>query len=153
MTATIQAVCDALWLDLETNVTGLTDASVHLYAAWSYEKLQASANERHISIHILQDEPTPLFNEGHELTQTYEILVWEDASAEGSRRMDDQDANLAWLQLFEEVRARLYVTANESLQGATGVELCWYKGATFAGNASLRVFSAHVEVKTIAAFS
>ena len=152
MTSTIKAVCDALWLDIQTSVAALTDAHEHLYAAWSYEKLFAQAGERHISVHILTDTSSPLSTDAHELTQTYEVLCWEDASDDGSRRMDDVDANLAWLELFEAVRARLYIEGNQTLGGTSGVELCWYKGAQFAGSASLRVFSVQVEVKTVAAF-
>lgn len=153
MASTIQSVCDAILLDLQTFVPAITNAIPHLYAPWDYELLSADRGETHIAVHITQEAMTPLSTDAHELTQIYEVLMWQDAKDEGAKGINDQAANLAWLVLFESVRARLYQELTQTLSGTSGVELCWYKGATFAGVSSLREFSVQIEVKTIAAFS
>ncbi len=153
MASTIQSVCDAVYLDLQVNVPAITTAIPHLYAAWDYSQLSADRGETHISVHINTEAVAPLSTDSHELHDSYSVLLWQDSKDEGAKGISDAAANLQWLELFEDIRTRLYVSTNQTLGGAAGVELCWYDGASFAGTVALRVMELRLSVKTVAAFT
>ncbi len=119
----LREVCEAWADDLTSHVSGLAEVKVHLYAPWSRELLAAAQGERHLAVYPsgepevatgLTTEPADL------LLQVFTILVWEDAADEASRLYDDDDGNGAWLDLFEQVRGRLYVMTNTSLGVTSG---------------------------------
>jgi hypothetical protein len=127
------AVVDAWATELTTNVTGLNSAIVHKYASWSVEALVAERGERHLAVwpeseaeavEGLTTAPSDL------ATQSYVVLVWEDASTEGGRLQDDETADAAWLDLHEAIRARFLRTANVRL-GSSAIMDTRYRGAAF----------------------
>ena len=153
MVATIPAVCDYILTDLQTHVSDLTDATAHLYVPWSLETLTATRGQRHISVHINAEDVTEFSTNGRTLLQHYEVLVWEDASAEGAKRQDDDAKDLAWLELFEAVRARFFVIANWTLGSTATIQSSRYVQASFAGTANVRVMSLIVEVSVQDSFT
>lgn len=113
----MRSVCDARITDLVTHVSALSDAKLHRYASWSLEKFIADPGEIHLAV---WPEPAPQkvapFTTGsgvqdYVVTQ-YGCAIWEDASDEVSRAVDDDEANGIWLDLAEEVEARFRVQAN-----------------------------------------
>jgi hypothetical protein len=138
MSSDFETVVDALALDLRTNVTGLTDipeARIHLYYPANPEYLEARAGERHLAIWPAgeAESPASMGTGFHEMNQTYIVTIWEDAGTEGPRRMADEQANKDWLTLHNAVRARFYVTANQTLGGLDNL---WYAGVRFHDVAS-----------------
>lgn len=149
-------ITDYIVADLIDNVPELTDAIVHKYAPWSAESMSSMAGERHLAVWPAGASETTawLTSTAHELTQNYLVACWEDSSATGTRRMDDDTANLAWLDLENAVRARFYKTANEFAGGTLTVEIMTYEGVVFGADATrVRSFVVAVEARVIASFS
>lgn len=154
-------VCDAWLTDLQSNVTGLDTTTIpsdrtHLYAPWSMESMAALASERHLAIwpegepdvvsgYVAGSPPSDLAE------QSYVITVWEDASAESSRRFDDDTANKAWLTLYEAIRARLYVSTNQD-KGQTN-SLTNYKGGTMAMESMTRMLAIRFTKRSVLSFT
>jgi hypothetical protein len=147
-------VVDAWVTDLQTNVTGLDTTTVpssrvHKYASWSAEELFALSGERHLAVWPAAepDVTEGLLTDGSLLaTQTYIILVWEDASTTQGRLQDDDTANAAWLTLHEAIRARLLVRAN-SQKGSSTIMDTRYRGAEFPASGDKRVMALRFEVR------
>lgn len=117
------SVCEAWATELVTHIDALADAKVHLYAPWSVENLYAAKGERHLAIWPEADPvSTNPFATGSLPSDLEErrfvIAVWELAAQDVARRMDDDAANLAWLDLAEDIQGRLQVQANTSLGGS-----------------------------------
>jgi hypothetical protein len=137
-----RSIVDAWVTELVSNVPELAPPTiVHRYAPWSVENLALQANERHLAIWptsepevvvgYVASPPSDL------ATQTFAVLVWEDASAESTRAQDDDAANLAWLELHEAIRYRLYLLANLHLGDAEIMDT-HYAGAGFDMGAGVR---------------
>jgi hypothetical protein len=106
--------------DIISHVAGLSDAVQHGPAPWSLELLSPTpTTERHIAVYPLGDPEvfrrftigTP---PGDYVHDAYGIMIWE-SSADMSRLVDDDDANAAWIGLFEQVRDRFFIQANIAL--------------------------------------
>lgn len=135
MTSQLVTWVDALVTDLTLNVAGLTPVTlpvgvnleVHKYAAWDPELLTID-KDRHLSIAPAGEiVVNPLANESHEHYTPFLIQCWETAY-EGSQGQRDEAKAAAFLQLYENVRARLYLISNETL-GAS--EQNWMTRARF----------------------
>lgn len=143
-------VVDAWVEDLTANVDGLADVKEHRYAPWSVENLGTVTNERHLAIWP-HSEPDVV--EGYAAspqmdlaTERYSILVWEDASEDSSRRMDNEQANMDWLDLHEAIRDRLYELNNRSL-GDPQIMDTRYQGVVFGVSGSQRVMELRFQVR------
>ena len=151
MTADFVTVTDAIVADLQANVTSLSAttvpaAQVHLYSPWNPEELTGQAGERHLAVWPVAEPEVRevLSTDYHELSQSYLVLVWEVAGSEAERGLLDEDVAKTFLQLHNDVRARFYVTANQTLGGSQKV---WYRGTTFPERPStVRWFAIGVEV-------
>ena len=120
----LRTICDAWLADIQDNVPALVDATQHRYAAWSLEMLGDVGGGRHIAIFPLPKNSTTRPYTVGSLPANLEEnffrgVVWESAMAEATRLVDDEDANGAWLDLYETVKARLMVQSSTSL-GTTG---------------------------------
>lgn len=153
---TFESVCRAWAKELSDHVTGLEDAVQHLFGSWSRELLVVAAAERHLAVYP-NGEPevavpfitgTPAADQ---ITQRYTILVWEDAAAETARAYDDDEANLAWLQLYEAIKARLYVQASSALGLSDGYTR--YAGGSFDMRATVRVIQINFSVRVPQSFT
>ena len=153
MVATVQAICDYIYNDLATNVGGITDAKKHLYVPWSRDTRSAKQGARHISVHINTEEVPEFTTQARELLEHVEVLVWEDAVDTGARRTDDNAADLAFIQLWEAIRARFFSFTTWTLGNMALVESCRYMGTQFSTDASTRAMSLILEVRTIDAFT
>jgi hypothetical protein len=142
--------------ELVANVDGLVDAAPHLYASWSNENLYAGQDERHIAI---WPEAEPEVRAGlvaatkpvDEVAQSYVIAVWEDASAESARSFDDDQANIDFLDLAEDIIARLYVMANDDL-GLAGSDV-HYQGVQFGPRGPVRAMALRFTKRLYRAFT
>lgn len=113
-----EGICQGWADDLVREVPLPASSRIHLYAPWSPELFHAAVGETHVAVFPLGDGmesvaplatgmlPTDL------ITTLFEADVWVGAAAEDSRLVEDQAADLAWLQLAQDVRARFYVQAN-----------------------------------------
>lgn len=121
---------DAWVTELRSSVPGLADAIVHKGAPWNPEEMQLDRGERHMAIWPSADVETReiLTNDAHELGQSMIVLVWEDAGPATDRRTADEVADYAFLDLWEQVRDRFYVQANQWI-GAS--ERTWYVRSDF----------------------
>lgn len=126
----ISEVCDYVKADLVSSIPGLAEAEFHLYVPWDPAELQADAGERHVGLWPLVEGETsePLSFDSHELSMPMACLVWEDASGSQDRRVVDTPADLAFLELWQEIRARFYSITN---MFGGGSERTWYDGTTF----------------------
>jgi hypothetical protein len=139
---TFASVCDAFLLDLTTSVSGLSDATQHRYASWSSAAVADTTPGRHIAVWPEGDPETRqgATSDGMDLvTTSYQVMVWEGATSEATRVYDDDDANAAWLALYEAVKARMYVRTNQGL-GDTGSTLN-YEGGKLDRVGDKRVFA------------
>lgn len=147
-------VVDAIIEDLTTNVAGLRDAIVHRYAPWDPEELQAAPHERHLAVFPSAentDVAEPLATGSHQLNQVYSVLYWESAGDEPARAVLDEQAAADLLDLHNAVRARFYVSANESLGGST---LVWYAASGLAERVgAVRWFLVGVRVVRVIGFT
>jgi hypothetical protein len=127
--------------ELTTNVTGLTTGGTppvppenrHPYASWSVERLATQLGGRHIAVYPNgEPELAVPFTVGQPIgdldTQQFTVLVWEDASVDVARGVDNDTANAAWLALYEGVKARFRIQANISL-GEPGAQTRYISGA------------------------
>ena len=153
MVAPVQAICDYIYNDLATNVGGITDAKSHLYVPWSKEARSAKQGARHISVHINAEDVLEFTTQTRELLDHVEVLVWEDAMAAGANRVDDPAGDLAFIQLWEAIRARFFSFTTWTLGSMALVESCRYMGTQFSSDASIRAMSLILEVRTIDAFT
>jgi L-rhamnose mutarotase len=143
-----QTTVDAWVTDLTQNVTELAQAIVHRYSPWSLEELAASGDERHLAIwpDIEAETAEPLLTiPSHMLQQVYVISLWEDASDESVRRVDDEASNADWLELFEDIRVRIQRSANLQL-GGTDVMKTDYIGGGFPRVSGKRVMELRLRV-------
>jgi hypothetical protein len=153
MTGQIQAWVDGIVADLTANVSGLGTAELHRYAPWDPEELFAQSGETHLAVWPLADAESgePLTSDAHKLIQLYAITVWQDASDSQSRRIHDETATLAFLDIWEATRNRLYKVANEFMGGS---ELSWYQGTTFdPGSGLTRWFAITCRVEQFLGFT
>ena len=116
----LRNICDAWLLDIQTHVSDLADATPHRYAIWGQENFGDAGSGRHLAVFpIPAGELVRPFTVGSlpsDLeTHAFRVLIWEAAMAETTRLFDDDDANGAWLDLFETVKARLRVQSDTSL--------------------------------------
>lgn len=147
-----QSICEAWMTDLTSHVSELATATQHLYAPWSLAQLQATQGERHIAVYpTAEPEVAKPFVTGSppadEASQTYVVLIWEDAASEATRLYDDDDANTRWLSLAESVRARFYVQANTAL-GESGA-YTRYAGLRFDLSGTVRLIEITFRVANI----
>jgi hypothetical protein len=151
---TLQSVCDA-WMDkLTTSISGLTDATQHLYVSGA-GALADSTPGRHIAVFPVGDLAAPdPFVAGSPpaklATITYQVMVWEGAHSEATRVYDDDDANAAWLALYEQVRAKFYELASQGLGEPGPVD---YAGGAFDSAADKRVFVVSFTKRTVESFT
>ena len=148
-------VVDAWATDLTTNVTGLSTAVVHKYAPWSPEVLYAERGERHLAIWpSAEPEVTePLLVDGSVLAeQTYTVLVWEDTAGDAERLVENATDDATWLTLYEGIRARFFLTANNQLGSAT-IMATRYAGGSFSSSGHLRVMELSFRVAVPHLFS
>jgi hypothetical protein len=120
----LRNICDAWLTDITTHVSELADATTHRYAAWSLELMGDASSGRHLAVF-----PVPRQSTTHPFTvgslpsnleeNFFRGVVWETAMAEVTRLVDDEDANGAWLDLYETIKARLMIQSSTSL-GTTG---------------------------------
>jgi len=146
-----KSIVDAWTDDLTDHIAELSDAKVHRYSSQPLEGFMAETGERHLSIAPTTDADVPRpFIAGSppasEVTRSFAVLVWEDASAEGSRRFDDDVANANALALYEQIVGRLMVQANTSLGVANGYTQ-WVGGQTPRVEASVRWFAVGFTVR------
>jgi hypothetical protein len=146
----MKAVCDAWITELTTHVApvvvagttfDLSDAKVHRYASWSSAAFADSEPGLHLAVWPDGDPDArrAATTDGADWVQTkYRLQVWVGAVAEETRVFDDDDANAAWLALYEAVKARFYVRANIAL-GDTGSDL-HYQGGRLLQSGDQRVF-------------
>lgn len=149
-------IVDAWVEKLQTTVPELVDAKTHGYASWSLEALSALVNERHLAVwpqaepevvagYLAGSPPADLS------TQTFSILVWEDASEESVRRMDNEQANLDWLDLHEAIRDQLYDLNNQHLGDPLASNIR-YKGAAFDVAGAMRVMQIQFTTEVVLSF-
>ena len=122
--STFSATCDALIEDLLDHVPTLQVDSnnIHRYSTWFPEELTADG-ARHLAVFPASENfdsantiGAPLG--GHFRVQTFVILVWEPSNFEAERGVTDEEGTAAFLDLYEAILARLYVTANQSMAGS-----------------------------------
>jgi hypothetical protein len=146
------SICNAWYTELTNSVPELADAIPHLYAPWSVERLVAELDERHIAIwpeaepDAMQNLTTGPLGPVQMANENFVIAVWEDARVESIRRIDDEQANLAWLALHEAIRARLTSSANNQL-GDTQISSTRYQGCAFGIEAMCRTLAVRFQVK------
>lgn len=152
----LRSVCDAWLIDITTHVSDLSDATLHRYASWSFEALGDAANGRHLAVFPIPSQdvvahfatgslPTDLE------THWFQGLAWETALTEATRVFDDEDANGAWLDLFERVKGRLHVQANTSLGTTAG--FTEYKGWDAGVRGTVRFMRFDFTVRETASFT
>lgn len=127
MTSDFQTICDAIASDLVTNVEGLRDAAVHLYAP--YDPEQQEADGKHLAIWPQAEDAeaaVPLTTQSRQLVQLYAVLYWEPAGDESSRGVADQQAAADLLTLHNDTRDRFYLDENMVIGGFATIE---YQGA------------------------
>lgn len=156
MTSVMVQVCDALIADLQSFVPGLgpdavASSRVHLYAPWTPEAFLADGY-RHLAVWPTGEEPEvaePLATGFHDRVQFYHIVVWEPAGEE--RGVADDAGTLTFLDLYESVIGRLYVTTNQNLGGSWRT---WFASSELDTTASLlRWFRIRVESHHAQAFT
>ncbi len=142
------------WADkLQSTIPDLEDAKLHLFAPWSLEALGATTNERHLALWPAA-EPEVVSGfvaaspPGDLATQSFVILIWEDASEESVRRMDNEQANLDWLDLHEAIRAQLYDLNNQGL-GDSNASNVRYQGAAFDVAGAMRVMQINFTTQAV----
>lgn len=125
-------VCEAIRDDLTASGRPLEGATVHLYAPWSPEELDASDRKRHVAIWPRNEAEATLPEDSatgqHTLLSSYVVMAWEQAFETDARAKADEVADKAWLQLHNDIRARFYVEANQQLGSSNPL---WYAGAEF----------------------
>lgn len=117
---TFREVCEGWADEVMHHVPELTDARLHLFSSWSPELFHAAVGETHLAVFPLGDPETTrgLTTEpADEVTTLYELDVWQGATAEDGRLVENRDLDLAWIELYELVRSRFYVTANVAIGG------------------------------------
>lgn len=138
-----QIVCDAIVAELQTGATsgqgavpGLDAVAVpagrvHKYEPWDPEQLQDDGH-RHLAVwpapegeEVVDDESA----EGaHSWHQFYDLMVWESAGTEATRRKRNETAAVTFLQLHADIRARFYRVANKTLGGT---QQTWVRATVF----------------------
>lgn len=149
-----QSVCDQWMTELTTHISDLGDATQHLYASWSSAAVADSAPGLHIAVWPEGDPDvaTQYATDGtDEVVTSYQVQVWQGATAEATRVYDDDDANRAWLALYEAVKARFYLRANLGL-GDTGSKV-HYEGGKFDTLGDKRVFAIRFTKRRFETFS
>jgi hypothetical protein len=135
MSSDFEDTCRAIADDLQYTVDGLDPAMIpaerlHLLEPWDPEQLQPDG-KRHLAIWpIGEAEAAEDAYMGHaavELVQAYVILIWEGAGTEGTRRVRDEVAASAFLELHNATRQRLM----QSRQAFAGAYLTRYAGTAF----------------------
>jgi hypothetical protein len=131
-------VVDALVHDLQMAVPGLgpdvvSDDRVHRYGAWSAEELTADG-KRHLAVWPISEanEDEYLTNSAIELVQEFQIVVWE-SNLGVERLVDDEEGAKALLELQEDVKTRLRLSA----QAFGGSYLSKYAAMTLDQSPSL----------------
>lgn len=152
-----ETVVDAIKADLVANVAGLAadkvkPKDIHLYNPQDPEAFEDDG-ARHLAVWPEADaeDPEPLTTSSHALNQSYLVAVWESSGTEGTRLQRDEDAAKVFLDLHNDIRARLYVEANQLLGSSDRV---WYGGTAFGATAgTVRWFVLRVNVRRFQAFS
>jgi len=151
---TFQSVCDAWMTELTVHIPGLSDATQHLYESWSSAAVADSTPGRHIAVWPEGDPESrrQFTTDGaDEVTASYQVMVWEGATAATTRVAEDIDAAAAWLALYEEVKGRFYLKANLGL-GDTGSDV-HYEGGKFDQKADKRVFAIRFTKRAFQSFT
>lgn len=117
-----QTFCDAVLLDLMTNVDGLSDALPHRLAPWDPEQGLAEEGDKHLAVFPAAEAAeaaTPIVTApgGDLLVELYRVLYWENAGGESSRGLTDDEAAVALFDLAEATIARFYDIDNVFLGG------------------------------------
>lgn len=155
---TFAGTVDAWLTQLQAYVSGLDTgtvpaARVHRYAAYSRELLHADQAERHLAVFPSGDAPESVTGfttaPSDAAIEAYTVVVWEDASSDAARLIDDEVSNAAWLALFEAIRARFYVQAN--VAGAAAIAgagtFTRYRGGSFDLVGTVRYMSFEFTVR------
>lgn len=145
---TLRSICDAWISDITSNVPGMADVLTHRYAPWSLENLYAEAGERHLAVwpEIEAETHQPFDTSGGQLAeQDFICGVWEHVP-DLDRAQDDVDADGAWLDLYELIRARFFVTANVRL-GDSSIMRTRAVGGSFPVIGSRRVMELRFRVQ------
>jgi hypothetical protein len=140
--------------DLVVNVPGLLNAVQHGPAPWSVEMIYGKLGERHLTVFPAGDPEsfrrftigTP---PGDYVTDTYGIMIWE-AAVDMTRLVDDDTANAAWVQLYQDVRDRFFIQANIAM-GEAGAYTHWV-GGQFGQWSSGRLITASFNVEVPKSF-
>lgn len=145
---TFKEVCDYWVADLTANVGGLAPPTItHRYAPWSPELLYSErSGERHLAVYPELDAETAvgLTVIGDRLgTQTYALLVWENATDSQGRLVENVDRDAAWLLLAEQVKDRV-MDRDGVGSGTTTVMSTQYAGTTFQRTGEHRVFTVEI---------
>lgn len=141
----MREVCDAWIEQLQHEVTELSGATVHRYARWSRAAIADSQPGLHLAVWPEGDPDArkSLTSDGaDEVTTSYMISVWSGATAETERLYDDDDANAAWLELYEKVKARVYIRGNLAI-GDPG-SITRYQGGRLARAGKKRLFEIRI---------
>ena len=144
----LRSVCDAWVDDITSNVPGMADVIVHRYAPWSLENLYAESGERHLAVwpEIEAETHQPFDTSGGQMAeQDFICGVWEHVP-DLDRAQDDEEADGAWLDLFELIRARFFVTANVRL-GDSNIMRTRAVGGSFPVIGSRRVMELRFRVQ------
>jgi hypothetical protein len=146
----LRNTCDAWITDLTTHVSELADATPHRYAPWSLEMLGEAAAGRHLAVFpVPRQSTTKPWTVGSlpsNLEENYfRGVVWEAAMAEVTRLVDDDDANGAWLDLYETVKARLMIQSSTSLGTVGGYTVYRDWDAYISGTVRVMEFGFTVE--------
>lgn len=149
MASSWETFCEAVALDLTTNVTGLRDALVHLLIPYDPEELVAEGADHHLSVFPIAtaaQEVFPLVSDGGQgLTETYRVLYWENSGDESSRGIANVEAARAMFQVASDVKDRFFKRSNVFLGGT---ELTRYVGTVFPDRSgAVRWFAVGVEAR------
>ena len=131
-------ICDAWSEDLALNVPELAGARRHLYAPVSVEALFAEGEERHVAVWPEAEAESSegfVTTPGVLLRRQFVITVWESASNESTRRIDDEERAAAWLELQEAIVDR--ILRRDAIQMG-GVDSTSYAGTQFGLAAGVR---------------
>lgn len=142
-------VCDAWASELRLSIPELDQAVYHLYGSWNPELMYAEAGERHVAV-FPNGEPEVaegLTVTGDDLAaQTYTILVWEDTSGDAERLVENPDIDQDWLELYEAIRDRFYLSTNGKL-GSSDIMATRYIGGSFDRSGQIRAMELRFVVR------
>lgn len=111
---------EAIAADIQANVSGLSGVELHRYDAQDPEQVE-SDGARHLAVwpHAGGNPETgaEFLNSSRLLEQRCVVMVWESTATESTRGVKDETAAKDFLQLENDVRARLLLKT-QSFGGA-----------------------------------